>query len=120
MQDYLRLVSRDRDATTMRSLLGQDDIARALEVLAGPFVELLKRTYKVGNSAGALTSLQRFIDQLIISEDLPSPCGQQHKDCLTSARSSRSHRCVALTHPGASTERAHHRALAGASRVCVV
>lgn len=54
----------------MRSLLGEDDIARALEVLAGPFVEMLKRTYKVGNSAAALTSLQRFIDQLIISECL--------------------------------------------------
>lgn len=54
----------------VRSLLGEDHIARSLEVLAGPFVELLKRTYKVGNGSAALTNLQRFMDQLIISQSL--------------------------------------------------
>ncbi|SCV71000.1 BQ2448_3762 [Microbotryum intermedium] len=66
LQYYFRLVSRDRDSNIIREMLGEDAIASALEVLAGPFVELIKRIYKVGNLSQAVGSFQRFLDQLII------------------------------------------------------
>ncbi|KAM0791448.1 hypothetical protein ACM66B_005903 [Microbotryomycetes sp. NB124-2] len=66
LQEYLKVISRDRDSNVLRELLGEDDVARALEIVAGPFVELLKRVYKVGNGAQALTNLQKFIEQFII------------------------------------------------------
>ncbi|KAK4054402.1 hypothetical protein OIV83_000896 [Microbotryomycetes sp. JL201] len=66
LQEYLKVISRDRDSNVLRELLGEDDVAHALEVVAGPFVELLKRVYKAGNGAQALTNLQKFIEQFII------------------------------------------------------
>ncbi|KDE07818.1 hypothetical protein MVLG_01913 [Microbotryum lychnidis-dioicae p1A1 Lamole] len=66
LQYYFRLVSRDRDSNIIREMLGEDAIASALEVLAGPFIELIKRIYKVGNLSQAVGSFQRFLDQLII------------------------------------------------------
>ncbi|GJN90735.1 hypothetical protein Rhopal_003749-T1 [Rhodotorula paludigena] len=69
LQAYLRLASRDRDSTVFRQLLAHEEFASAIEVVAQPFVELLKRTYKVGRGAQALSDLQKFIDQLIIIID---------------------------------------------------
>ncbi|GAA5940374.1 hypothetical protein JCM3775_005071 [Rhodotorula graminis] len=66
LQAYLRLASRDRDATVLRQLLAQEDFASAVEVLAHPLIALIKRVYKVGHGAQALTDLQTFLDQLII------------------------------------------------------
>ncbi|SCZ97987.1 BZ3500_MvSof-1268-A1-R1_Chr3-3g06502 [Microbotryum saponariae] len=66
LQYYFRLVSRDCDSNIIREMLGEDAIASALEVLAGPIVELIKRIYKVGNLSQAVGSFQRFLDQLII------------------------------------------------------
>jgi len=77
LQAYLRLASRDRDATVLRQLLAEEDFASAIEVLTNPLINLLKRTYKVGHGAQALTDLQTFLDQLIISASTPSlllPC----------------------------------------------
>ncbi|KAK4056755.1 hypothetical protein OIO90_002307 [Microbotryomycetes sp. JL221] len=69
LQEYLKVISRDRDSNMLRSLLGEDEIAHALEIVAGPFVELLKRVYKVGNGGQALTNLQKFVEQFIIIVD---------------------------------------------------
>ncbi|BGP16492.1 hypothetical protein JCM10213_001171 [Rhodosporidiobolus nylandii] len=66
LQAYLQLASRDRDATLLREMLAQEDFAAAIEVVAQPFVALIRRTYKAGNGAQALSDLQRFLDQLII------------------------------------------------------
>ncbi|KAM0748676.1 hypothetical protein T439DRAFT_69984 [Meredithblackwellia eburnea MCA 4105] len=66
LQMYLRLISRDRDANQIRQMLGDDGTAAALEVLCGPLVELLKRVYRVGNAANALSDFQKAMDQLII------------------------------------------------------
>ncbi|GAA6001489.1 hypothetical protein JCM10207_006692 [Rhodosporidiobolus poonsookiae] len=66
LQAFLRLASRDRDATVLREMLAQEDFAAAVEIVTKPFVQLIKRTYKVGNGAQALSDLQRFLDQLII------------------------------------------------------
>jgi len=65
LQAYLGTVSRDRDASLLRQLLGEDDVASALECLASPFVEGLKRVYKHHGSA-FVQDLQKFADQLII------------------------------------------------------
>ncbi|KAL8293572.1 hypothetical protein RQP46_000273 [Phenoliferia psychrophenolica] len=64
-QMYLRLISQDRDANSIRQMLADESTAAALEVVAGPFVALLQRTYRFGAGA-ALTDLQKAIDQLII------------------------------------------------------
>ncbi|BGP48472.1 hypothetical protein JCM10450v2_004348 [Rhodotorula kratochvilovae] len=66
LQAYLRLASRDRDSTVLRQLLAEEDFTSAVEVVAQPFVSLLKRTYKVGHGAQALSDLQKFLDQLVI------------------------------------------------------
>ncbi|GAA5893441.1 hypothetical protein JCM8208_000800 [Rhodotorula glutinis] len=66
LQAYLRLASRDRDATVLRQLLAQEDFASAVEITTHPFISFLKRTYKVGHGAQALTDFQSFLDQLII------------------------------------------------------
>ncbi|GAA5950277.1 hypothetical protein JCM21900_001099 [Sporobolomyces salmonicolor] len=66
LQIYLRLASRDRDAVLLRELLANEDFAAAIEVVAAPFVALLKRTYRVGNASQALSDLQAFFNQLII------------------------------------------------------
>jgi len=67
LQTYLRLASRDRDAALMRAMLANEDFAAAIEVVAAPFIALLKRTYRVGNAAQLLSEMQTFMNQLIIS-----------------------------------------------------
>jgi hypothetical protein len=47
-------------------MLAREDFAAAIEVVSKPFVTALKRTYKVGG-AQALSDLQNFLSQLIIS-----------------------------------------------------
>lgn len=49
-------------------MLGDEETAAALEVVAGPFIDLIKRVYRVGNGASALGDLQKALDQLIISD----------------------------------------------------
>ncbi|GAA5854395.1 hypothetical protein JCM8547_001807 [Rhodosporidiobolus lusitaniae] len=66
LQAFLVLASRDRDSSVLRELLADENFASAIEVVAQPFVQLLKRTYKVGNGPQALSDLQKFLDQLII------------------------------------------------------
>ncbi|GAA5919480.1 hypothetical protein JCM6882_001062, partial [Rhodosporidiobolus microsporus] len=66
LQAFLVLASRDRDATVFREMLAGEKFADAIEVVANPLVQLLKRTYKVGNGAQFLSDLQKFVDQLII------------------------------------------------------
>lgn len=51
-------------------MLGDETTAEALEVVCGPIVELIKRTFKAGNAASALADLQKALDQLIISQFL--------------------------------------------------
>lgn len=67
LQTYLRLASRDRDATMMRDMLANEDFAVAIEVVAEPFIALLKRTYRIGNAAQLLSDVQTFFNQLVIS-----------------------------------------------------
>ncbi|GAA6028229.1 hypothetical protein JCM8097_006928 [Rhodosporidiobolus ruineniae] len=66
LQAYLRLASHDRDSTVLRQMLAEEGFAAAIEVVADPFVQLLRRTYKVGNGAQLLSDFQKFLDQLII------------------------------------------------------
>ncbi|GAA6051050.1 hypothetical protein JCM3770_005473 [Rhodotorula araucariae] len=87
LQAYLRLASRDRDSTVLRQLLAEEDFASAVEVVAQPFVSLLKRTYKVGHGAQALSDVQRFLDQLvIIVEALRSRIQEPQKSVRVIAR----------------------------------
>ena len=72
LQTYLRLASRDRDAAMMREMLANEDFAAAIEIVAEPFIALLKRTYRIGNAAQLLSDVQTFVNQLIISECLHS------------------------------------------------
>lgn len=65
LQAYLKLASRDRDSTILREMLAQEDFAAAMEVVLEPVVQLLKRTYRVGNGAQAVADLQKFVEQLI-------------------------------------------------------
>lgn len=71
LQAYLLLASKDRDANVFREMLATEEFAAAIEVVAKPFVAALKRTYKVGG-AQALSDLQKFLDQLIISASFSS------------------------------------------------
>ncbi|GAA5828807.1 hypothetical protein JCM11251_005881 [Rhodosporidiobolus azoricus] len=66
LQAFLVLASRDRDATVFRQMLSEEKFADAIEVVAEPLVQLLRRTYKVGNAAQFLSDLQKFLDQLVI------------------------------------------------------
>ncbi|GAA5959730.1 hypothetical protein JCM3765_000079 [Sporobolomyces pararoseus] len=66
LQTYLRLASRDRDAAMMREMLANEDFAAAIEIVAEPFIALLKRTYRIGNAAQLLSDVQTFLNQLII------------------------------------------------------
>ncbi|GAA5938828.1 uncharacterized protein JCM15063_004881 [Sporobolomyces koalae] len=66
LQTYLRLASQDRDAAMMREMLANEEFAAAIEVVAQPFIALLKRTYRIGNAAQLLSELQTFMNQLII------------------------------------------------------
>ncbi|GAA5983269.1 hypothetical protein JCM10908_000220 [Rhodotorula pacifica] len=66
LQNYLALVSKERDGAMIRSLLGQEDVASAIEVVAQPLIELLRRSYKVGNLAQLLTSLEALLDRLLV------------------------------------------------------
>lgn len=68
LQMYLRLISKERDARMIRKLLGEESTAKALEVVVAPFVDFLKRVYKIGDAAKGLSDFQRAVDQLIISE----------------------------------------------------
>jgi len=68
LQMYLRLASRDRDAAMMREMLANEEFAAAIEIVAEPFIALLKRTYRIGNAAQLLSDVQTFLNQLIISE----------------------------------------------------
>ncbi|KAH8929195.1 hypothetical protein BT69DRAFT_282266 [Atractiella rhizophila] len=66
LQKYLKLLSKQRDAAQIRSMLADEQLTDALEVLVSPLMEFLKRTYKIGNASSAILDLQKFLDQLII------------------------------------------------------
>ncbi|BGP32365.1 hypothetical protein JCM10296v2_004146 [Rhodotorula toruloides] len=66
LQAYLTLASRDRDSTIVREMLAKEDFAAAVEVVLQPLVQLLRRTYRVGNGAQAVADLQKFVEQLIL------------------------------------------------------
>ncbi|KAK4698373.1 hypothetical protein P7C70_g7905, partial [Phenoliferia sp. Uapishka_3] len=68
LQVYLRLVAQDRDANSIREMLGDESTAAALEVMAEPFVDFIKRVYNVGSASSALADLQNFLNQLVISK----------------------------------------------------
>jgi len=91
LQTYLRLASRDRDAALMRAMLANEDFAAAIEVVAAPFIALLKRTYRVGNAAQLLSEMQTFMNQLIISTfDSHLHCLNRGIDSASPLRSRRS------------------------------
>ncbi|KAA1117302.1 hypothetical protein PGT21_002879 [Puccinia graminis f. sp. tritici] len=62
---YLRLISQEWDSKQIRKMLSEDSVAEAMEVLVAPLMELLKRTYTIGNAVQALDDAQNFIEQLI-------------------------------------------------------
>lgn len=71
LQAYLTLASRDRDSTILRQMLAKEDFAAAVEVVLQPIVQLLRRTYRVGNGAQAVADLQKFVEQLILGASGP-------------------------------------------------
>ncbi|GEM09860.1 PX domain containing protein [Rhodotorula toruloides] len=87
LQAYLTLASRDRDSTILREMLAKQDFAAAVEIVLEPVVQLLKRTYRVGNGAQAVTDLQKFVGQLItVVEALRSRVQDPQKSIRAIAR----------------------------------
>lgn len=66
LQRYLRLVSRQRDATVLRELFTEKLSVDALGVLVDPLTTLLKRVYRVGSASTALGDLKRFLDEAVV------------------------------------------------------
>lgn len=62
---YLRLISQERDTKEIKDMLSEARTLEALEVLVTPFMEFLKRTYKIGDSSQVLDDAQKFVEQLI-------------------------------------------------------
>lgn len=62
---YLRLVSQERDTKQVQEIFLEGNTLEAFEVLVTPFLEFLKRTYKIGNGPQAVDDSQKFIEQLI-------------------------------------------------------
>ncbi|KAH9811370.1 hypothetical protein DFH28DRAFT_1131315 [Melampsora americana] len=62
---YLRLVSQERDTKQVQEMFSEGTTLEALEILVTPFLEFLKRTYKIGNGPQAVDDAQKFIEQLI-------------------------------------------------------
>lgn len=62
---YLRLLSQERDTKQIREMLAEDNTLEALELLATPFLEFLKRTYKIANAPQAMDNAHKFVEQLI-------------------------------------------------------
>ncbi|KAG0145583.1 hypothetical protein CROQUDRAFT_78698 [Cronartium quercuum f. sp. fusiforme G11] len=62
---YLRLISQERDTKQIQDMLSEDSILEALELLAAPFLEFLKRTYKIANASQAVDDAHKFVEQLI-------------------------------------------------------
>lgn len=66
LKNYLRLISRERDAALMRTLLGSEAFASSLERIVEPLMEFVRRTYKVGNASEALINFEKAMDQFIV------------------------------------------------------
>ncbi|EGF99633.1 uncharacterized protein MELLADRAFT_94195 [Melampsora larici-populina 98AG31] len=62
---YLRLVSQERDTKQVQEIFSESSTLEAFEILVTPFLEFLKRTYKIGNGPQAVDDSQKFIEQLI-------------------------------------------------------
>jgi hypothetical protein len=69
LQHYLRLASKERDAAQIRSMLSEEQVTDALEVVISPFMELIKKAQKAGVASAVLNDFEHFMNQLIVIID---------------------------------------------------